>query len=147
VRVWRAGPEDAPRVAELLAAFRNHMGRDQPEDAALRATVDRLLADDRTEYLLAATGDGPAQGVTQLRFRWTIWWTAEDCWLEDLYVLDDARGAGLGRALVEAALERARERGCRRIDLDVDPDNAAAQALYESLGFRPGPQLYMRRAL
>jgi ribosomal protein S18 acetylase RimI-like enzyme len=147
VRVWRAAPEDAPRVAALLVAFREHMGRDWPEDAAFLATVERLLADGDTEYMLAASDDGPAQGVVQLRFRWTIWWSAEDCWLEDLFVLEEARGAGLGRALVEASLARAVERGCRRIDLDVDPGNARALALYESLGFRAGPQAYMRRRL
>ena len=45
------------------------------------------------------------------------------------------RGSGLGRALVQAAIERARERGCRRIELDVDEANAPALALYRSLGF------------
>lgn len=147
MRLWRAAPEDAPRVAELLVAFREHMGRDWPEHAAILATVERLLADGNTEFLLAASDDGRAQGVVQLRFRWTVWWSAEDCWLEDLYVLEEARGAGLGRALVEASLARAAERGCRRIDLDVDPGNAPALALYESLGFRPGPQVYMRRRI
>jgi ribosomal protein S18 acetylase RimI-like enzyme len=146
--VWRATPAEAPDVAGLMAAFRDHMERDWPDDAACLATVERLMAGSETEYLLGAVADiGPPDGVVQLRYRWTIWWNAEDCWLEDLYVAERARGAGLGRALVQAAIERARERGCRRIDLDVDPDNAAAQALYRSLGFREGPQLYLRMRL
>jgi ribosomal protein S18 acetylase RimI-like enzyme len=147
VRVWRASPEDAPAVASLLSAFRDHMRRDSPDDAAFLVTVERLISRDDTEYLLAAGDSGPPQGVVQLRFRWTIWWDAEDCWLEDLYVRESARGAGLGRALVNAAIERAAERGCRRIDLDVDPDNDAALALYASLGFLEGPQRYLRRRL
>ena len=78
---------------------------------------------------------------------------ADDCWLEDLFVEEDARGSGLGRALVEAALERARERGCARMELDVNEANAAALALYESLGFDSwsdppgGRNLFMRRRL
>jgi ribosomal protein S18 acetylase RimI-like enzyme len=147
VRVWLATPADVPRVAALLVGFRDHMGRHEPDDATFVANVERLIDTPDTEYLLAANGDGPAQGVVQLRYRWTVWWDAEDCWLEDLYVTDQARGAGLGRALVQAACERAAERGCRRIDLDVDPDNAPARALYESLGFGVGPQLYLRRKL
>jgi ribosomal protein S18 acetylase RimI-like enzyme len=148
VRIWRATPAEAPQVAALLAGFRNHMGRDWPSDEAFLATVKRLIVRDDVDYLLAAPdGDGRAQGVVQLRFRWTIWWGAEDCWLEDLYVSEAARGAGLGRALVVAALERAAERGCKRVDLDVDPDNGPAQALYASLGFREGPQRYLRRRL
>jgi len=87
-------------------------------------------------------------GVCQLRFRWGIWLAAEDCWLEDLYVRDDARRGGIGSALVELAVERARERGCRRVELDVADENASAKALYESHGFsvgykQPAPNLLM----
>ena len=66
---------------------------------------------------------------------------------------ESARGAGLGRALVEAALERARERGCGRIQLDTNEGNIGARALYESLGFSAwaetpgGNNLLMRRRL
>ena len=61
--------------------------------------------------------------MCQIRFRWSVWKTAEDCWLEDLYVREAARRGGLGRALVEAAVARAQARGCRRIELDVNEDN------------------------
>jgi ribosomal protein S18 acetylase RimI-like enzyme len=149
VRVWRAAPDEAEQVASLLAGFRDHLGYDGPDDAAIRRSVERLIDRDDTEYLLAAAGDGPAQGVVQVRYRWGIWWDAEDCWLEDLYVSEDARGAGLGRALTEAVIARARERGCRRVELDVNTENPAALALYRSLGFETGKtggqDLLMRR--
>ena len=45
------------------------------------------------------------------------------------------RGSGLGRELVEAALERAREHGCARMVLDANEANAPALALYRSVGF------------
>lgn len=76
-----------------------------------------------------------------------------ECTLEDLFVREETRGAGLGRALVDAALERARARGCRRIQLDVNEANPAAVALYESAGFVTwfdppgGRNLNMRRPL
>jgi ribosomal protein S18 acetylase RimI-like enzyme len=136
VRVWRAGPDEAPLVAALLAGFRDHLGYDGPDDASILASVERILARDDAEYLLA--GDGRAQGVAQVRYRWSVWWAAEDCWLEDLYVRDEARGSGVGRALTEAVLERARARGCARVELDVNTENPAALALYRSLGFETG---------
>ena len=141
-----AGPADALAVAGLLCAFRDWWGYNEPSDGAMLAGVQRLIADDATDYLLA--GDPPA-GVAQLRYRFGVWLGAEDCWLEDLYVRDDARGAGLGVALVEAAAERARGRGCRRIELDVAAGNAPARALYERLGFESpgGETLLMRRRL
>jgi GNAT superfamily N-acetyltransferase len=97
------------------------------------------MADPATEYLLGAPGgsDSPAGGVVQLRFRHSIWTATDDAWLEDLYVRDELRGTGLGRALTEYAIERARERGCGRIQLDVHTTNPTANALYESVGFNP----------
>ena len=124
-----AEPADAPRVAELMAAFRDHIGRSEPTDAEVRATVERLLADPNTEYLLAD------EGVCQLRYRLSVWTAAEDCWLEDLYVTEAARGTGVGRALIEAAFGRARARGCKRIQLDVADDNSRAIDVYRAAGF------------
>jgi ribosomal protein S18 acetylase RimI-like enzyme len=133
--VQLAGTNDASEVARLLSAFRDWQGRDYPSDASIQASVERLLADPDTEFLLA--GDPPA-GVLQLRFRHAVWTGADDANLEDLFVSAEARGSGLGRELVEAALERARERGCARILLDTNESNEAALRLYESVGFRSG---------
>ena len=119
----------------------------------ITASVERIMAGTDGEYLLGAADEGsPAAGVCQLRFRWSVWKSAEDCWLEDLYVREDARRSGLGRALVEAALDRAREHGSRRIELDVNEDNAPARALYEACGFHaepkpPGRTLFIGRPL
>jgi ribosomal protein S18 acetylase RimI-like enzyme len=127
-----ATPDDAADVARLMAAFRDWQGRDEPKDASIEESVRRLLADPDTEYLLG--GDPPA-GVLQLRFRHSVWTGTDDAHLEDLFVDASARGSGLGRALVDAALERARERGCARIELDANERNDPAVALYESVGF------------
>jgi ribosomal protein S18 acetylase RimI-like enzyme len=138
VRVWRAAPDEAPAVAALLAGFRDHLGYDFPDDASVLASVERIIVRDDAEYLLASAGGGPADGVVQVRYRWSVWWAAEDCWLEDLYVRAEARGTGVGRALTEAVLDRARARGCGRVELDVNSENPAALALYRSLGFETG---------
>jgi ribosomal protein S18 acetylase RimI-like enzyme len=142
--------EDAADVARLMIGFRDWWQRDEPDDAGFEAGVRRLLSDPNTEFLL---GGEPVAGVCQLRYRFAVWTGSEDCWLEDVFVEEPARGSGLGRALVEAALERARERGCARVELDVNAANAAALALYESLGFESwsdppgGRNLLMRRRL
>jgi GNAT superfamily N-acetyltransferase len=153
LRVWRATPAEAGVVARLIGEFGEWWGHPPAGRGEIRASVERIMAGGDGEYLLAAAGeDGDAAGVCQLRFRWSVWKSAEDCWLEDLYVREAARGSGLGRALVESAFERARERGCRRIELDVNEDNAPARALYEACGFRtepkpPGRTLFIGRPL
>lgn len=147
-RVWLADPSEAETVARLLVAFRDHMGRDWPSDNAFLAGVERLIEDPSTEYLLGAPDDdSPPAGVCQLRFRWGVWWAATDCLLEDLYVAEHARGSGLGRALVALALDRARERGCRRVELDAERDNAAAVGLYAAMGFEDRGHVFLRHYL
>ena len=134
--VWRAHPHEAETVGRLLAAFRDHYGRDWPSDNAMLAVVERLIEQPDVDFLLASPNDdAPPAGVCQLRYRLSVWTAAPDCWLEDLFVEEHARGAGLGAALLAAALEQARERGCRRVELDTNEDNAAALALYHRFGF------------
>jgi ribosomal protein S18 acetylase RimI-like enzyme len=136
-----------------MAAFRDWMGRDEPSDESIRRTAAVLLRDADTEFLLASPDDdAPPAGVCQLRYRLSVWTGAPDCWLEDLFVRADARGRGLGRSLLEAAVERARERGCLRIELDVNEENREALALYRSAGFTtepkpPGRTLFVGRRL
>jgi len=130
-----APPREAPEVARLLAGFRDYYGETEPGDELIAATVERLIVDPSTEYLLAGL---PARGVAQIRYRLSVWTGVEDAWLEDLFVEPEARRDGFGRALAEACVERARARGCARIQLDSNEGNEAAAALYGSLGFKAG---------
>jgi GNAT superfamily N-acetyltransferase len=115
-----ATEEDAAVVARLMIGFRDWQGRDEPSDASIRSSVRRLIADPNTTYLLAG-GEDPV-GVLQLRFRHSVWTGTDDAHLEDLFVEERARGTGMGRALVEAAL-------------DANEANVPAVALYRSIGF------------
>ena len=153
-RAWLAQLDEAEAIADLLVEFRDHMGVDWPSANAFLASVERLLEDRDTEFLLAAPDEDSAPaGVLQLRFRFGVWKAAPDAWLEDLYVSDSARRTGLGDALVALALERARERGARRIELDCNAANTAALALYERHGFSArskggaGRDLYLGRSI
>lgn len=149
-----ADPRDVDVVAGLLIAFRDHLGLSWPSDNAFLAGVDRLIEDRDTDFLLAAPAqDARPAGIAQLRFRHGIWRAGADCLIEDVFVREEARGQGLGRALMEAAEARARERGARRMELDVNERNEAALALYASLGFSAtdnpygARDLYLRRHL
>lgn len=147
-RAWVAGNDEAEAVAKLLVAFRDQMGSDWPSENAFLASVERLLEDRDTEFLLATPDDdSPPAGVLQLRFRHSVWRAAPDAWLEDLFVHEHVRRAGVGDALVKLAIERAIERGAKRIELDVNEDNAAALALYERHGFSSRSKLGSGRDL
>lgn len=134
--VWLAEPDEAEHVARLLVAFRDWYGSEWPSANAFLAGVERLIEGPETEYLLGAPhDDAPPAAVAQVRYRHSLWTASDDCWLEDLYVEDEARGAGLGRAMVERVIERAILRGCGRVELDVDDANTSARGLYEAMGF------------
>jgi ribosomal protein S18 acetylase RimI-like enzyme len=131
-QIRRAGSEDAEAAGRLLHDFNTEFGEPTPGADALAARVRKLLAGGDTTILLA--GAGP-DGLAVLRFREAIWADALECYLAELYVVPKRRGRGLGRALMEAAIETARAEGATHMDLGTGEDDTAARALYESLGF------------
>jgi ribosomal protein S18 acetylase RimI-like enzyme len=153
VTIWVAGSDDEQAVTRLMIAFRDWWRRDWPDDERFAAGIRRLMSDPGTAFVLGAVEGEPAAGVCQLRFRYGVWYDALDCELEDLYVDESARGHGLGGAILAFALELARERGARRIQLDANAANEPAQALYRRYGFTSfsdppgGEDLLLRRRL
>jgi ribosomal protein S18 acetylase RimI-like enzyme len=79
-------------------------------------------------------GDGP-DGFAQLRFRPWVHSAGLHSYLEELYVVPELRGNGLGRALLEAAMETARSEGADYMELGTSETDEAARHLYESFGF------------
>jgi ribosomal protein S18 acetylase RimI-like enzyme len=124
-----AAPAEAAAISALLFEFNG-------EGLPPAVLAERLAAACGLETVFLAEWAGSAAGLAVLRTGPTI--SGPDDWAElsELYVRPGSRRRGLGRALVEAALDYARQRGCREVHLLVDPENAAALALYESLGFR-----------
>ncbi len=144
-QVRLADRDDADAIGRLLYAFNREFDEPTPVPAALAERMWQLLDGGDTLVLLA--GDGP-DGLAVLRFRAAIWSTGLECYLAELYVSPARRGQGLGRALVEAALREARNRGADTMDIGVDEPDLAARRLYESLGFtnragEAGPVMYV----
>jgi len=149
VRLASAG--DAPVFGTLLHAFNVEFGEPMPSPEVIAERAAPLIRSGDVTVLFV--GDGP-HGFAELRFRRSIYTGALDAYLEELYVVPERRGQGLGRALLEAAMEHARDRGARHIDLNTSEDDVAARALYARMGFTnregtpDGPRmLYFERDL
>ena len=127
-----AGPEDREAVGRLLDAFNREFDEPTPGPAQLASRVGQLIAAGDTVVLIG--GESP-DGLALLRFRPSIWTEGLECYLAELYVIPSARGRGLGRDLMETALQIARDRGADYMDLNTSEADVAARALYESLGF------------
>jgi len=130
--VRRASIDDAPEVARLLHDFQTEFSEPVPDLPVLAERVARFIERGDATFLLA--GSGP-DGIAEIRLRPSLMSGALDAYLEELYVAPATRGQGMGRALLEAAMETAREEGATHMDLGTGEADTAARALYESLGF------------
>jgi len=131
-----AGADDAGRLAPLVLAFRDHLGAARPSAHELEGALPEALLDPSTEFCLCLTDDG-AVGYTNARSFHSVWAAGLEAHLEDLFVLESARGAGLGERLLEFAVERMRARGARAIGLHTNEHNREGQSLYRKAGFQP----------
>jgi ribosomal protein S18 acetylase RimI-like enzyme len=129
--VRRASVRDADAAGRLLDDFNREF--DEPTPPQVLAERVRVLLEHGDTIVLLG-GEGP-DGLAVLRFRPAIWTAALECYLAELYVAPDRRGQGLGRALMQEAVEVARAEGADHMDLGTGEDDVAARALYESLGF------------
>lgn len=132
IKIRRAGPEDAAAIARLLHDFNSEYDEPTPGVAALTGYSRQLLEAGEMTVLLA--GAGP-DGISLLRFRTCVWTGGPEAHLQELYVVPALRGRGIGRVLLEATMDAAREAGATGIDLNTGTTDTAARALYESCGF------------
>jgi ribosomal protein S18 acetylase RimI-like enzyme len=141
-----ASDADAETIGRLLHDFNREFDEPTPAPAVLAGRIRMLLKGGDTQVIVG--GDGP-DGLAVLRFRLSIWTQGLECYLAELYVVPERRGRGLGRALMQMAIDEARQRGADYMDLGTSEDDVAARGLYESLGFtnregRPdGPIMYV----
>lgn len=123
--------------ASALAALLQQLGNDEPRtDPALLALRLNELPGNR--LVLVAERDGKLLGTCTVNL---IEHLAHDfarsAVVEDVVVAADARGCGIGRALLAKAAERARAWGCYKLALSSNHSREAAHRFYRRLGFKP----------
>lgn len=98
------------------------------------STFARLLGDDPQDFsALVAEVDGKLRGLTHFLFHRHAWKVENVCYLQDLYVDPDARGLGLGRALIEAVYARADAAGAPSVYWLTQDFNSTARQLYDRI--------------
>lgn len=127
------GVDDAALLGRMLTEFNAEYGESEPAAEVVAGLAGPQLASGEIAVVFGP-GDPPA-GFAQLRFRGSLYSPGPDACLEELWVRPAARGRGLGRALLEAVMKLARERGADQIDLNTSVADEAARSLYESAGF------------
>jgi putative acetyltransferase len=129
---------DDPRRPEVRALLERHLGfclSETPPEHSFALDVDGLL-DQRVTFVSCRDGD-TVLGVAAIKELDT-----RHAEIKSMHTAAEARGRGVGRALLSYLLDTARTRGYRLVSLETGttPGFAAARALYESAGFTPtGP--------
>ena len=130
---------DAADGLALIDAYaRDPMGGSAPLPAEVRA---RLVPDLRERIargaavVLIARRDGAAMGIAVCFVGYSTFHARPLLNLHDLAVMPEARGTGLGQALLAAVAAQARALGCCKVTLEVREDNARARRVYEHVGF------------
>ena len=132
-RIRRAALRDAHAAVCLMEqlAEHSHGHIDSGVEDRFRAMIELpecaiFVAEDEEEQVI---------GLLTASQRWTLWHAGPCALIEELVVDEDARRQGVGRALIQTALEWARAQGCSEVEVSTDQDNANAQAFYRRLGF------------
>ena len=129
--IRRAEAGDAATVAQLLHDFNSEYEDYTPGVPVLSERLGELIASGEIVVLLAGE---PAVGFALFRIRPSLWSKAGDVYLEELYVVPEHRGEGIGGALLDAAMGAARKSGADHFELTTGETDTAARALYESRG-------------
>ena len=101
-------------------------------------TWARLHDPNEPMHLLGGYVGGRLQGIVHYLYHRSCWTVGDYCYLQDLFVAKEARGRGLGRALIEAVYRQARAAGASRVYWLTHESNATARTLYDRLADRPG---------
>jgi GNAT superfamily N-acetyltransferase len=118
----------------LIAAYQRFYEVEEIDEERNRAFFRRFLAPSDDGLLLGARAAGELVGYACLYWHFSSLSAAESVLMNDLFVSEAARGGGIGRALIEASAEVARERGAAHLEWATAPDNLTAQRLYDSTG-------------
>jgi GNAT superfamily N-acetyltransferase len=140
IEIRVVGPADLPDLLPLMRGYCEFYGM-APSDAALLAMSRRFLEGDGSDgthgtQLIARDDSGHAVGHATILWTWDTTMAERLAVMEDLYVVADARGTGVGRRLIEACRDEAAERGIAQLDWVTAPDNRTAQWLYDATGAR-----------
>jgi GNAT superfamily N-acetyltransferase len=95
-------------------------------------------------FILGGYVDGRLTGFVHYLFHRSTWAPNAYCYLEDLFVSEEARGLGIGRALIEAVYDKAQQAGASRVHWLTNTSNAQARILYDQVADHLGFIQYRR---
>jgi GNAT superfamily N-acetyltransferase len=134
LRIEPVSEEQFEALLPMISAYQDFYEAQGIAAEHNRAFFSRFLAPSDDGMLIGAWRDEELVGYTCLYWHFSSTKAAPTVLMNDLFVTTEARGEGVGRALIQAAAAVARERGSPVLEWTTEPANVAAQRLYDSTG-------------
>lgn len=128
---------DVPLVAELIRGLARYEKLEHEVTMTEQKLTDALFGERRYAETLIAEDDGEPVGFALFFHNFSTFLAQPGIYLEDLFVIPEHRGGGVGRALLERLAQVAVDRGCGRLEWAVLDWNQDAIGFYERLGAKP----------
>ncbi len=132
VQARLATSDDADEIAALLHAFNREFGAASPGVDILSGRLQRLLSETATFAVIAGE---PALAVALVTLRTNVWYDSQVALLDELYVVPQLRGHGIGSRVMDKLHIEARRRSVALVQIGVDECDIDAQRFYERQGY------------
>ena len=131
---FRAATEaDMSRLIQMMRELYTHENLEHPPQA--QRALKELIGDGKFGRCFLIEQDGQVVGYLVLGFGFSLEFGGRDAFLDELYVVPRARGAGIGKAAVRFAADVCKHEGIGALHLEVSRANEAGQRLYRGMGF------------
>ena len=137
VEIKAVGNNDFDIWLPLWSDYQRFYKVDIPEPVTLKTWTRFLDPDEPMHAALAMAGE-QALGLVHFIYHRSTWTAGDSCYLQDLFVANDARGCGVGRALIEHVYRDAKTRGASRVYWLTHESNHDAMQLYDRVADRSG---------
>jgi len=134
VRIEPISESQLETLLPLIGAYQRFYEVEQVDEVRNRSFFARFIAPSDDGMLIGAWREDKLVGYACLYWHFSSTRAEETVLMNDLYVDEDTRGQGIGRALIEASADVARERGADHLEWSTRPDNVTARRLYDSTG-------------
>jgi len=136
ITITHAEPENAEALAKLAEGMDRFYGTSEFEslEVRVRQIQEALFSNPPTAYSLLAWDFGRLTGFASYSFLWPAVGLTRSLYLKELYVVEDARGKGIGKLLMQHLYDIAVKHDCSRVEWTTDTDNRDARQFYSELG-------------
>jgi len=146
VVIERAREIDLPSLRPLIQELSESMDSPPNADAELAIENARILLNDPNHHLLVAKIADQVVGFVNFTTRKTIMHARPSGLIDELVTSKDFRGRGIGKRLIEAAIEACQQLDCEEVEVSTEKNNTEARKFYKRCGFEEDAVL-LERAL